>query len=147
MADRYHTGFLGRGWKFPPEFSRETCGPLMSEAEEDIRESLCILLSTRMRERVMQSHYGCNLIGEIFEAMNVNFLTILKDHITMSIKTYEPRIELIDVIMDTSQVYEGQVIISVSYFIRNINRRDSIVYPFFLKEGTNVAPNAFPANV
>ena len=146
MIDKKYTGFLGRGWKFPPEFSRETGGPLMSEAETDIKESLVILLSTSARERVMQSAYGCNLAGQLFEAMNVTFLTMLKDHVTMSIKLYEPRIELLDITMLTENLTDGILDISISYYIRNINRRDSIVYPFFLNEGTHVAADSFPLN-
>ena len=146
MENAKFTGFLGRGWKFPPEFSRRDCGPLMSEAEQDIQESIIILLSTRMNERIMQSRYGCDLNGEVFEAMNVTFLTMLKDHLAFSIRNYEPRVELIDIIMDTSGVYEGRVKIDVQYFIRNINDRKNVVYPFYFKEGTNVSPASFPAD-
>jgi phage baseplate assembly protein W len=147
MNDNLFPGFLGRGWKFPPEFTRAQCGPLMSEAEQDIKESLHILLSTRMGERVLQATYGCNLIREVFESMNVTFLTMLKNHVRMSIERYEPRVDIIDVIMDTIGIYDGYIMIDVQYFIRAVNRRDNIVYPFYLNEGTNVAESSFPTNV
>ena len=39
--------FLGKGWAFPPEFSHNDNPTRMSNYEEDIRQSLIILLSTR----------------------------------------------------------------------------------------------------
>ena len=40
--------FLGKGWAFPPEFSHNDNPTRMSNYEEDIRQSLIILLSTRI---------------------------------------------------------------------------------------------------
>lgn len=39
--------FLGKGWAFPPEFSHNDNPTRMFNYEEDIRQSLIILLSTR----------------------------------------------------------------------------------------------------
>ena len=52
MAEEYDS-FLGRGWDFPPNFSRSLNGVDMIADEEDIRSSLEILLSTRIGERIM----------------------------------------------------------------------------------------------
>ena len=47
--------FLGVGWSFPPEFHRhgDSLAVKMVAEEDDIRESLTILLSTRPGERIM----------------------------------------------------------------------------------------------
>ena len=37
--------FLGKGWAFPPEFSHNDNPTRMSNYEEDIRQSLIILLA------------------------------------------------------------------------------------------------------
>jgi len=156
--------FLGRGWKFPPQFSKQTHGPLMHQRgtlpadtpsqttvllvaeEEDIKESLIILLSTRTGERVMRSDYGCNLDMLIFDSMTVTFLTYVREHIRESIQRYEPRINLQQVIMDTSSYFEGKILITIDYIISSVNKRDNIVYPFYLKEGTDVERSSFPPN-
>ena len=44
--------FLGKGWAFPPEFSHNDNPTRMFNYEEDIRQSLIILLSTRTGERI-----------------------------------------------------------------------------------------------
>ncbi len=119
---------------------------MMVSEEEDIKESLIILLSTRMRERVMRSKYGCNLDVLLFESMTVTFLTFVREHVRESIVQYEPRIDLKEVIMDTSQYFNGIIYIKVDYVISSVNKRDNIVFPFYLKEGTDVERTSFPQN-
>jgi uncharacterized protein len=137
--------FMGRGWKFPPTFVKKPCIALTVEAEEDIRESLHILLQTRLRERVMQSRYGCNLDMLLFESITTTFLSFVKEHIRSSIQLYEPRINLLQVTMDTSNLFSGMIQIRIDFEVRATNRRDNVVYPFYLNEGTHVDVNSFPA--
>jgi phage baseplate assembly protein W len=70
--------FLGTGWNFPPEFSKRG-NVIMVSAEEDIRQSLFILLSTSPGERVMQPNFGCGLKNQVYENINESTVTILKD--------------------------------------------------------------------
>ena len=119
---------------------------LMVAEEQDIKESLVILLSTRMRERVMRPNYGCNLDVLLFDSMTVTFLTFVREHVRESIERYEPRIDLLEVIMDTSNYFDGIISITVDYIISSVNKRDNIVFPFYLKEGTDVERASFPQN-
>jgi uncharacterized protein len=135
---------MGRGWAFPPTFSKQTCAVVTSETEEDIRQSLHILLQTRMRERVMQSSYGCNLDMLLFESITTTFLSFVKDHVSTSIRLYEPRVNLLQVTMDTRDLFSGAILIRVDFEVRATNRRDNIVYPFYLNEGTHVDTSSFP---
>jgi uncharacterized protein len=115
-----------------------------TDAEEDIRQSLVILLQTRMRERVMLSSYGCNLDMLLFESITTTFLSFVKDHVSSSIRLFEPRVNLLQVTMDTRNVTGGMIMISVDFEVRATNRRDNIVYPFYLNEGTHVDIGSFP---
>ena len=45
--------FLGKGWAFPPVFHTGVSPTAMVSDEEDIRQSLHIILSTRLGERVI----------------------------------------------------------------------------------------------
>jgi uncharacterized protein len=135
--------FMGRGWKFPPTFEKGNA--LTVETEEDIRESLYILLRTRLRERIMQSSYGCNLDMLLFESITTTFLSFVKDHVSSSIRLYEPRVNLLQVTMDTTNLFSGMIMIRVDFEVRVTNRRDNIVYPFYLNEGTHVDSSSFPA--
>ncbi|MFT3823199.1 MAG: GPW/gp25 family protein [Chitinophagaceae bacterium] len=126
--------FLGTGWSFPPTFSKNPCRLEMVSDEEDIAESLKILLSTRHGERVMQPEYGCNLDVLLFEPVNTSLLTFVKDLIEKAILYHEPRIDLRNINISTEQMTEGLLLIELEYVIRQTNSRYNLVYPFYLKE-------------
>ena len=126
--------FLGTGWSFPPTFTKNPCQVVMVSDEEDIRQSLEILLSTRHGERVMQPEYGCNLDVLLFEPINTSLITFVKDLIEKAILYHEPRIDLKKININTEQVLEGLLLIELEYVIRSTNSRYNFVYPFYLKE-------------
>jgi phage baseplate assembly protein W len=133
-ADR---SFLGTGWRFPPEFSRRGKVHMVS-AEEDICESLRILLGTTPGERVMQPSFGCGLKGQLYETINESTITVLKDVIRRAILFFEPRVLVEDIIADSSMAHEGRLDFQIDYTIISTNTRHNIVYPFYFREGSDV---------
>ena len=77
-TDLRERSFLGRGWDFPPTFSRSNLEVRMTADEDDIQKSLEILLSTTIGERFLQPNYGCNLENFVFEPMNATIQTLIK---------------------------------------------------------------------
>ena len=59
--------FLGTGWSFPPTFTRGGAEVDLVSGADDIEQSLQILLSTRLGERLMQPDFGCDLQQVMFE--------------------------------------------------------------------------------
>ena len=57
------SSFLGTGWSFPPTFRKGGADVEMAAGSEDIHQSLQILLSTRLGERILQPEFGCDFIG------------------------------------------------------------------------------------
>ncbi len=130
--------FLGTGWSFPPTFNLSQKKVEMVSNEEDIRQSLEILLSTRLGERVLLSEYGCGINTMPFENITVTFLTKMKSIIKKAILLYEPRIDLEEIFFTSPSPEEGVVNIQLQYSIRATNSRLNFVYPFYIKEGTYV---------
>ena len=130
--------FLGKGWGFPPEFDRRSRDVAMISEDEDIQESLRILLSTSPGERVMQPAYGCGLKSLIFENMSESAITEIKDVIERAALFFEPRITLDRVEVDTTGIYDGLIKIKLDYTIRTTNSRSNMVYPFYFQEGTDI---------
>jgi len=132
--------FLGVGWAFPPEFNKfaGSMQTKMVSEEEDIRESLKVLLSTRPGERVMQPTYGCRLHTLVQEVMNESTITEIRDLIERAVLFFEPRIELNSIDVDEEQAYEGKLLLQLNYTIRTTNTRSNVVYPFYYIEGTHV---------
>ena len=129
--------FLGTGWSFPPEFSIRA-GVRMVSAEEDIRQSLHIVLATAPGERVMRPSFGAGIKQQIYENINETTVTILKDAIRRAILFFEPRVVVEAINADTAQALEGRLDFSIDYTIISTNTRHNIVYPFYCLEGSDV---------
>lgn len=130
--------FLGIGWKFPPTFDKYTQSVEMVSEEEDIKESLQILLSTKPGERVMMADFGCDIQSINFETINETTLTFLKRKIEKAIIYFEPRIDLNFIKTETYKLNEGVLLIDINYTIRNTNTRSNMVYPYYFIEGTDI---------
>jgi uncharacterized protein len=129
--------FLGTGWSFPPSFNRDAGMVELVSSVEDINQSLNILLSTSLGERVMQPEYGCNLEDHLFESLSSTTIGYIKDRVRNSILYYEPRIvaEKIEVTADDSvDLLEGRFTIIIEYTIPGTNSRFNYVYDYYKNE-------------
>ena len=90
MADDQQ--FLGRGWGFPVTFGNQGRSVTVAEAE-DIRQSLEILLSTSIGERVLNPTFGWKRDALMFEPLSTSFAAYLAREIETAILFFEPRIE------------------------------------------------------
>ena len=130
--------FLGIGWQFPPAWNSATNETATVSEEEDIHQSLQVLLSTRKGERVMQPEYGCNLDEMVFESMTTTFKTYIREMIRKAILFYEARIDLQTIKIDDSREAEGVILIILEYNVRTTNSRFNFVYPYYKQEGTEL---------
>lgn len=126
--------FLGRGWSFPPTFHDGTSPTSMAAEEEDIKESLHILLSTCKGERLMRPDFGVDLHNLVFHNMDLTARTQLKNAIERAVLYYEPRITLNDILFDVSEERSGVLRICIDYTIRLTNSRGNLVYPYYYEE-------------
>jgi len=133
------TDFLGRGWSFPPIFSKPAHSVALVSDLEDIRQSLTILFQTAPGERVMLPTYGCDLWRFVFRDISASFLSELKDVVSTAILRWEPRIDLLAV-EATADALAGLVLIEIDFRVRSTNSRSNLVYPFYLREGTLASP-------
>ena len=132
--------FLGTGWAFPPQFTQKGSVKCVT-AEDDIRESISILLSTHPGERIMQPTYGCGLKSQVFEEIDESAVTVIIDLIRRAILFFEPRVVVERITVNTTSEEDhrnGLIRIHIDYIVRSTNNRHNIVYPFYLAEGTNV---------
>jgi phage baseplate assembly protein W len=130
--------FLGRGWSFPPEFNKTQKEVAMTTDVEDVNNSLIILLSTRLGERVMLSDYGCNLEELLFKPLTLTLTTEIKGIIERAILFHEPRVNILSIDIDSTNGLEGEILIVVDYEVRNTNTRSNIVFPFYKGEATEI---------
>jgi hypothetical protein len=132
--------FLGTGWQFPPRFNASNGKVFMSHGEQDIQDSLKVLLGTTEGERFMVPTYGLNLQEQLFESYNVTARNLLKDKIKRTLLVYEPRINILAIELDENVIFAGTLFIQIDYVVRASNSRFNLVYPYYLHDGTEVSP-------
>ncbi len=129
--------FLGTGWSFPPEFSKQSKLVVMSSDEKDIKESLEIILSTRLGERIMKPSFGCNLEELLFKSLDLSLITSVKNLVENAILYFESRIDVNDINVSATDT-EGLLLIEIDFTVRSTNSRTNMVYPFYRIEATNL---------
>jgi phage baseplate assembly protein W len=134
--------YLGTGWSFPPTFASLNHGVEMVKDGNDIHESLWILFSTNLGERIMLPQYGSGLGRMVFRAISTTMMSQMKSMVTQAILNWEVRITVNDVQVQPDPATAGRVLISVAYTIRKTNTRANLVYPFYLTENTIPAINS-----
>lgn len=129
--------FLGTGWSFPPTFDFSTGSVDLVKDIDDINQSLNILLSTSLGERVMQPGYGCNLQDYLFEPLSSSVIGYIQDLVENAILVYESRIKAEKVQVsaaDSFDIIEGRFTIEVEYSIPGTNSRFNYVYDYYKNE-------------
>lgn len=125
--------FIGRGWSFPPAFSKQEAGVAMSTGIRDIEESLGIIFTTVLGERVMNRLFGCSLEDSVFEVMNTSRIAYIENQVRTAILYHEPRIDADQVTVEPDQ-NAGVLLIGIGYKVRGSNSRFNFVYPYYLQE-------------
>lgn len=128
--------FIGRGWAFPPAFDAASGSAVLAEGRAEIEQSLAILFSTRLGERIMRPDYGCGMDGEVFEAMGSARLAWIEEAVRMAILYHEPRIDA-DEVSVTADAPEGRLLIAVGYRVRGTNSRFNMVWPYYQSGGAD----------
>lgn len=135
--------FLGSGWAFPPRFRPD--GALgMASGEQDIRESLHIILSTTPGERVMHPTFGCGLRALVFDSVDESLKTRIKDVIVRAVTLFEHRVELDLVAVHTDPLDAALLKIELGYRIRATNTAANMVFPFYLASGPDTLAGGAP---
>jgi phage baseplate assembly protein W len=132
--------FLGRGWHFPPRFTRNGGDIWTVAEEEDIQQSLRILLATAQGERIMREDFGCDLNRLLFEEITQSLVNEITGMVSDALLYYEPRIDVESVEVDVGDDAAGLLLIRIAYTVRSTNSRFNLVFPFYLNEAVGPGP-------
>jgi len=127
--------FLGRGWSMPVELDPRT-GLVASVAyEEDIRQSIRIILETAPGERVMRPNFGCGIHELVFSAIDSTAIQRIRSVVDEALRRCEARIEVQNINVDEAATLDGQLLVEIEYRIRRTNQLGNLVFPFYFREG------------
>lgn len=109
----------------------------MTSGEQEIYQSLEVLINTLLGERVLVQDFGCAVQNYVFEALTDTLLNEIRGNIKRALVLYESRVDFtqIQVTQDPDEL--GKVIISIEYTMPDSNSRYNLVYPYYLAEADN----------
>ena len=123
----YH--FLGSGITFPFEYN--SLGKILtSSSEQNIQESIKIILSTKLGERMMRPDFGCRINELLFSLNTIDTHNLIIYYVTESLHKWEHRIIVKSVRVKKNSF--TSINIDINYQIKENNEIENLVYPFYL---------------
>ena len=125
--------YLGVGWKFPLQVNA-TGGIATAAYEQRIEESVYLILATAKGERPMLPEFGCGIHDLVFEPGSPTTITGIVREVRRALVQHEPRIDVLEVVIDPAEGEPNLLIVRVGYRVRDNNATANVVYPFYLRE-------------
>jgi phage baseplate assembly protein W len=107
----------------------------MSEGPRKIEEAIRLVIATHLGERVMRSRFGSEVPALLFESATSATASRVADAIQRALAQWEPRIDVLQVLVEPDPAAPSHFIASMSYRIRENNSVLNLVYPLYLTEG------------
>jgi phage baseplate assembly protein W len=124
--------FLGKGLRFPVSINLNG-GVSSSQLEENVRQSLFVILGTAPGERINRPKFGCQIHDLMFAPNNPMTAARAEVYCEEAIYKFEPRIDRIACRARPNPDEPNRLDIRIEYTIRSTNEKRNLVYPFYLK--------------
>jgi phage baseplate assembly protein W len=124
--------FLGKGFRFPVSVNLNG-GVSTSALEENVRQSIFIILGTAPGERIYRPDFGCRIHDLMFAPNNSITAAAAEVYCEEAIYKYEPRISHVVCHALASADEPNSMDIRIEYVIASKNEKRNFVYPFYLK--------------
>ena len=124
--------FLGRGLRFPVSINLNG-GVSSSQLEENVRQSLFVILGTAQGERVTRPHFGCRIHDLMFAPNNPMTSARAEVFCAEAIYKFEPRVHKVTCSAQTNADEPNRLDIRIEYVIAGKNDKRNLVFPFYLR--------------
>jgi phage baseplate assembly protein W len=136
------SSFLGTGWSFPPTFEVNNYRLNMTHKQDNISQSIDLILQTNQGERSLMPQFGSSLRSFLFRPFDAPLQNEIIAAVKSALLEYEPRIIVNNVILEPLTGNLSGVAIYIDYTLKITNSRFNHVYPFVLNDATNLVTNA-----
>ncbi len=124
--------FIGQGLNWPLQLNAQGSIAL-TQGENEIDQSIRIILETSPGERVMRPEFGCRVWELMFAPRNAVTEAQLIDFVESALRMWEPRIDVSAVNILRNTGYDDNAIVAeIRYTVKNTHDERSIVYPFYI---------------
>jgi len=126
-------GVPGAGLGFPVTTDHKG-NIALSSGEENIQDSIRIIIGTAKGERVMRPEFGCEIHEHVFNNITGTTITLVESSVEEALIEWEPRIDVEDVNVRRDADVPSKLLIEIHYIVRSTNSEGNMVYPFYLNE-------------
>ena len=123
--------FIGAGWAFPMH-TKASGGISLATGEREIEEAIRLILSTAPGERPMRPEFGCGVHDLAFDQMNPTTAGRVRFEVMTALDRWEPRIEVLDVVVTADEEDTATLLIEIQYEIRGTNNPRNLVFPYYV---------------
>ncbi len=123
--------FIGQGWRFP--ILPDSSGGLgYVSGDDNVEQSVKILLLTALGERVMRPSFGTRARSMVFAPGSIQNLRLLEVSIREALVEFEPRVQVESIRAEANPAQPWRVDVDIRYLIRRTNTRQNLVFPYYL---------------
>jgi phage baseplate assembly protein W len=115
----------GKGMSFPPRVGADG-RVAWSEGEENVRESIRVILLTERRERLRLPGFGGSLSRYLFEPNTVTTRQLIKDRIVKELAQWEPRVKVEDVSVEEDAADPQAAVATITYRLVATRKQESV---------------------
>jgi len=131
--------FLGKGVRFPVSVNLNG-GVSSSVLEENVRQSIFIVLGTAPGERLNRPDFGCRIHDLMFAPNNGITAARAEVYCEEAIYKYEPRVDHVVCRAGANPDQPNRLDIRIEYVIAGKNDKRNLVYPFYLRSEDDDEP-------
>ncbi len=124
--------FLGKGLRFPVSINLNG-GVSSSQLEENVRQSLFVILGTAPGERINRATFGCRIHDLMFAPNSPMTAARAEVYCQEAIYKFEPRIDKVSCNAAPNVDEPNRLDIRIEYVIAGKNDKRNLVFPFYLK--------------
>ena len=123
--------FIGKGWGYPVR-TNASGGIALVGGDEELAESIRLIVGTAPGERPMRPEFGCTIHSFILTSVDINVAGQIAYEVRESLIRWEPRIDVVGVDVTVDADHPGVVYIDISYTRRGTNDPRNLVFPFYV---------------
>jgi uncharacterized protein len=126
--------FIGSGLAFPMGLDATGSIKLVSH-EQEIEESIRLIIGTAPGERPMRPEYGCGIHNYIFASVDPDTAGRIASEVRSSLVRWEPRIAVRGVDVTVDPKFRDRAYIEIRYSVGDTNDPRNLVFPFYTLPG------------
>ena len=136
--------FVGKGIAFPMRVD-STGRIALSSRDDEIVESIRLILGTAPGERPMRPDFGCAIHDHVFAPADAGTAGRIAYEVEVALARWEPRIEVHEVVVVADETSPNRLFIEIVWSVRQSNDPRNLVFPFYVIPDEGLAAPSLPS--